>query len=997
MKLNIRTLILTFAALLLCVSVARPATLTVDDSGGADFTSIQAAVNAAAADDVVYVYPGTYREQVVMKDRVNLLGYGPHVTTIDGEGTAIHVVEYSGTESAVLSGFRIVGSSTSTADGSWHHSGVHCDSGPLTIRNNIIENNKAGIAVQAGASPTIINNTIVNNTAGVIFAAAPTPPSSSMIDVLIIANDVNVSKAYQNLLAQAGMSSDSVRVEDVAKINLWKYRSILISSETGNMGQWGKPEFVNAIVQSQRPILGMGAGGASFYEEMDISLRWGNTWVATHNRLYVMEPLDPVFNSPYDIPIPKSRLLTLYNNDAWAIEVYGPNLSKFAVRLGSNPNPQADHYPLVREGIYTLWGHTQPPDDLTETGRQLLINVLRQMTMTCYPNLPRPELVATGSQRLPGGNIMYKFRIANWYEYPAQLFEPAPDLPPCGQNPEASRTWVDLVDGSGQHIYGYCGYEEPADMSELAFVWPADEEPPRVQAVIWDRRCDIEYASNFVMPRIDPYYTHTIMNNIIVSNNTGIFYYRYMGDGRILYNDVWANSYRNYHDNHTASTFTPQPGTGEISANPLFVDTIDYYLDDGSPCRDTGHPGPAYFDPDGTRNDMGAYGGPQAGGVGGHPGSGFIFTTVGNLPTSEIEQDPGHPSHGLAVVDPCVASDLSIPQYHDAPFGATLRIHGLFGEADIADGVKYYQILIAPWDGPSDPPEEEDFSLMTSSLSKVRYLPQPDGTVAAQLVNLGPKTIGTVSQLYELTHSGWWSHLDLRILWHTRGYENGKYTLTYKAYRDHPTVPDAVQEYFPASNDLDHITLLVDNSPVDVNIHEVKYDTASPHWNSETDGEIPECGIINLQSDTENLRFNITAHHAGGYLRRWKLDALWGKNNYAGVIAQETYPGVVPPDNWPGVVEQEYNSSDGSLIPWRRCAYQFRLRAWTRATNGYGHLTSTAYKYSDTFSDHYFIDFGQTCEWCDGADINKSGSVNFEDMALLLSRWLDDTCGPDCE
>ncbi len=198
-------------------------------------------------------------------------------------------------------------------------------------------------------------------------------------------------------------------------------------------------------------------------------------------------------------------------------------------------------------------------------------------------------------------------------------------------------------------------------------------------------------------------------------------------------------------------------------------------------------------------------------------------------------------------------------------------------------------------------------------------------------------------------------------------------------------------------NDRDEITLLVDNSPVDVNIHQVKYDPiSSPHWDEPNDGEIPECGIINLQNNTENLRFNITAYHSGGYMKRWVLDAKYGKNKNAGVIAQANYPGVVPPNNWPGVVETEYESEDGSLIPWRRCAYQFRLRAWTRATNGYGYLESTAYKYSDTFSDHYFIDFGASCEWCGGADINKSGLVDWIDGALLFDKWLE-TCGPICE
>jgi hypothetical protein len=52
-------------------------------------------------------------------------------------------------------------------------------------------------------------------------------------------------------------------------------------------------------------------------------------------------------------------------------------------------------------------------------------------------------------------------------------------------------------------------------------------------------------------------------------------------------------------------------GDNNIDADPLFVDTESCYLSDSSPCVDAGDPNPIYNDTDGTRNDMGAYGGPS--------------------------------------------------------------------------------------------------------------------------------------------------------------------------------------------------------------------------------------------------------------------------------------------------------------------------------------------------------------------------------------------------
>ncbi len=49
-----------------------------------------------------------------------------------------------------------------------------------------------------------------------------------------------------------------------------------------------------------------------------------------------------------------------------------------------------------------------------------------------------------------------------------------------------------------------------------------------------------------------------------------------------------------------------------FSSDPLFADTTTYRLNEVSPCRDRGDWRPEWRDPDGTRNDLGIYGGPDA-------------------------------------------------------------------------------------------------------------------------------------------------------------------------------------------------------------------------------------------------------------------------------------------------------------------------------------------------------------------------------------------------
>jgi len=110
----------------------------------------------------------------------------------------------------------------------------------------------------------------------------------------------------------------------------------------------------------------------------------------------------------------------------------------------------------------------------------------------------------------------------------------------------------------------------------------------------------------------------SVVNNTIVTKNFGIqesgssgVFYNNIVTGNsyfglsvkgltINYNNIWGNN-PNY-DGCSA-------GASDIQADPLFSDG-DFHLAANSPCRNAGAPGASYSDADGTRNDIGAYGGP---------------------------------------------------------------------------------------------------------------------------------------------------------------------------------------------------------------------------------------------------------------------------------------------------------------------------------------------------------------------------------------------------
>lgn len=102
-----------------------------------------------------------------------------------------------------------------------------------------------------------------------------------------------------------------------------------------------------------------------------------------------------------------------------------------------------------------------------------------------------------------------------------------------------------------------------------------------------------------------------VANNIFTHNSYSI-YAGFAGLVTAEYNDSY-NSVYGYSSTVPGYSGAVVQGPGNISADPLFVDpnyTYDYHLQAGSPCVNAGNPDAVYNDADGSRNDMGAYGGP---------------------------------------------------------------------------------------------------------------------------------------------------------------------------------------------------------------------------------------------------------------------------------------------------------------------------------------------------------------------------------------------------
>ena len=113
---------------------------------------------------------------------------------------------------------------------------------------------------------------------------------------------------------------------------------------------------------------------------------------------------------------------------------------------------------------------------------------------------PNPILYLTSTEFYTANGttfVRYRYDVLNKDQYPAEMFAAAPALPPCGQNANSSRSWVDFFDSRGTRLYGFCALGDPGN---LGSIWFAKEEgtlpPSYVYIEITDRQTNTKYRSN---------------------------------------------------------------------------------------------------------------------------------------------------------------------------------------------------------------------------------------------------------------------------------------------------------------------------------------------------------------------------------------------------------------------------------------------------------------------------------------------------------------------
>ena len=132
-------------------------TFYVGGGGPGNYTTIQEAIDAANAGDTVYVYGGTYYENLIVDKRLSLTGESKNSTTIDGSQTGD--VIYVSSDGVNITDFTLTGSGWTYYDAGLELDRIeHCH-----VADNNISDSWVGILLNSSNNNTILRNSVSYN------------------------------------------------------------------------------------------------------------------------------------------------------------------------------------------------------------------------------------------------------------------------------------------------------------------------------------------------------------------------------------------------------------------------------------------------------------------------------------------------------------------------------------------------------------------------------------------------------------------------------------------------------------------------------------------------------------------------------------------------------------------------------------------------------------------------------------------------------------------
>ncbi len=204
-----RCLIISFLLIWMCIAIislqgveGRIITVARD---GADFSSIQRAINYAEDGDTVRVRNGSYFENIEIDKSIIMEGEGPGVTKIDSLGSG-HVVSITA-DNVTFKGFKVTGG------GVPGFAGVYLESRYNSIRDNNVTDNPFGITLISSNYNEIINNTCRSSAGKGILLDRSSYNTISWNNCTLNRDGIFLYHSYYNTLANNSCFRNEMGIE----------------------------------------------------------------------------------------------------------------------------------------------------------------------------------------------------------------------------------------------------------------------------------------------------------------------------------------------------------------------------------------------------------------------------------------------------------------------------------------------------------------------------------------------------------------------------------------------------------------------------------------------------------------------------------------------------------------------------------------------------------------------------------------------------------------
>jgi parallel beta-helix repeat protein len=154
---------LAFVLIIVTAGSVAASVITVDDSSGANYTTICDAIKNAVDDDTILVYRGIYRENVNVNKSLMIISRSetPEDTVIQAADPCNNVFHVTA-DNVIIRGFNIKGANNNAGI---YLNGVHDN----IVSNNILSDNQHGIRLESSSNSILNNNNVSNNVRGIFL------------------------------------------------------------------------------------------------------------------------------------------------------------------------------------------------------------------------------------------------------------------------------------------------------------------------------------------------------------------------------------------------------------------------------------------------------------------------------------------------------------------------------------------------------------------------------------------------------------------------------------------------------------------------------------------------------------------------------------------------------------------------------------------------------------------------------------------------------------